>query len=183
MTASLAGRPVALCGFMGSGKTTVGRCVAQALGRTFFDCDALVVERLGRSIPELFASGDEPLFRSVEEHVIADLVLERPAGVISLGGGALENKATRDLVLGATAAVYLDRPLPAILASLDRLRTTRPLLANRSDEEITDLHRARTAAFQLCPITIDVAEHAIDGVVGCVLEALAAHGITGPIAT
>jgi shikimate kinase len=176
-SASLAGRPIAFCGFMGSGKTTVGRRVAHALGCAFFDSDALVVTRLGRSIPDLFTAGDEPLFRFEEAHVVADLVLERPAGVISLGGGALENRQTRELVLGSTAAVYLDRPLSSILAALDRLRLTRPLLAGRSDEEIRDLYRARVAAFQLCPITIDVADRTVDGVVACALDALRTHGI------
>jgi shikimate kinase len=174
---SLAGRPIAFCGFMGSGKTTVGRRVAHSLGRAFFDCDALIVNRLGRSITDLFTAGDEPLFRSEEARVVADLVLERPAGVISLGGGALENLQTRELVLGSTAAVYLDRPLPAILASLERLRVTRPLLVGRTDEEISDLHRARVAAFQLCPITIEVADRTVEGVVAYVLEALRAYGI------
>jgi shikimate kinase len=180
-TASLAGRPVAFCGFMGSGKTAVGRRVAHSLGRAFFDCDALIVQRLGRSIPDLFANGDEPLFRSTEARVVADLVLERPAGVISLGGGALENRQTRDLVLGSTAAVYLDRPLAAILASLDRLRLTRPLLAGRSDDEISELHRSRVAAFAQCPITIEVEHRTVEGVVVCVLDALRAHGIVSDL--
>jgi shikimate kinase len=174
---SFAGLPVALCGFMGSGKTTVGRRVARALGRSFFDCDEIVAQRLRRSIIDLFTTESEHVFRSEEALVIAELVVERPAGVISLGGGALENPLTRELIFESTAAVYLDRPLRAILASLERLRATRPLLAGRSDEEIAQLYEARTVAFKSCPITVHVDDCDVDGVAERVLEVLGSHGI------
>jgi shikimate kinase len=162
---------------MGSGKSTVGRRVARALGRPFFECDQLVELRLGRSIPELFEAGDEPIFRAEEASLIADLVVERPAGVISLGGGALEALPTRELVLGSTAAVHLDRPVGAILASLERLRTDRPLLAGASDAEIARLYSQRAAAYRSCPITVPVGDLGVEDVVDAVLVALEAHGI------
>jgi shikimate kinase len=174
---SLSGRPVALCGFMGSGKTTVGRRVADALGWTFSDCDELVETRLGRTISDLFAAGEESAFRREEAAVIADLVLTRPPGVLSLGGGALEDPKTRALVLGSTAAVHLDRPLEAILASLGRLRASRPLLAGRTDREIAELYSRRIAAFKQCPIRIAIGDLDVSRVVTATLVALAGHGI------
>lgn len=176
-SASFVGRPVALCGFMGSGKTAVGRRVALALGRPFFDSDELVESRLGRSIPDLFESGDEPIFRAEEASVIADLILVRPVAVISLGGGAFEDPDTASLVLGSTAAVHLDRSIDAILASIDDLRDTRPLLADKTDAEIAALYAARLVALGSCPITVSVGDSGLDDVVDMVLAALANRGV------
>jgi shikimate kinase len=173
-------RPVALCGFMGSGKSSIGRRVAEALHRPLYDSDVVVEERLGRSIAELFSSGEEARFRAMEAAVVADLVEAVPPGVISLGGGALENPVTRALVLEHTAAVYLDRPLAQILASLDRLRRNRPLLRDRSDEQIAALYDERTTTYEQCPIIVDVGEEGLDEVTRRVLEALFGAGISRP---
>jgi shikimate kinase len=163
---------------MGSGKSTVGRRVARSLGRPFFDSDELVEARLGRSIPDLFESGDEPLFRAEEAALIADLVIQRPPGVISLGGGALEDPDTRALVLDSTAAVHLDRPIDAILLSRG-LRASRPLLSGRTDAEIVELYTERLVVLRSCPITVTFDVEGAEEVVHAVLAALAARGI-GP---
>jgi shikimate kinase len=172
-----ADRVITLCGFMGSGKSSVGRRLAEALGRPFFDSDKMVEERLERTIVDLFGSGDEPIFRAEEARTIARLVEHQPAAVIALGGGALENLQTRALVFDTTAAVFLDRPLPEILASLERLRASRPLLAGRSDDEIAALYAARVHAFARCPITVTTGAQEVEGVVVAVLAALASCGI------
>jgi shikimate kinase len=172
------GAPIALCGFMGSGKSTVGRRVAHALRRGFFDSDELVEARLGRTVVDLFSHGEEKLFRATEAQVIAEIVAHRPSGVLSLGGGALEDLRTRSLVFGETVAVHLDRPLSAILASLERLQSRRPLLVGRTTEEITELYRSRTGAFAHCPITVAVEDHDVNAVVGLVLERLVEFGVT-----
>jgi shikimate kinase len=165
---------------MGSGKSAVGRRIAEALGRPFFDSDKLVEERLGRSIPDLFQSGDEPLFRAEEARVLTELIAGDPVAIVALGGGALENPETRALVFGSTTAVHLDRPLQEIVDSLDRLRASRPLLAGRSDDEIAALYAVRARAFDECPITVKTGGQEIDEVVAAVLAALDAHGLGHP---
>jgi shikimate kinase len=162
---------------MGSGKTTIGLRVANALARPFVDSDDRIEARLGRTIVDVFGAGEERLFRTTEAEIIADLVVERPSGVISLGGGALDDPRTRALVVSETAAVHLDRPLPAILTTLEKLRVSRPMLTGRTDDEIAALYASRLDAFRSCPITIDVGESDLDDVVVAVLEALAEHGI------
>ena len=95
---------IAIVGFMGAGKTTVGPLVAAAVGLPFVDVDDVIVERHG-PIPSIFASLDETGFRAVEEEVVAE-ILSGPDRVVALGGGALGSGTTRARLQAATV-VYL----------------------------------------------------------------------------
>ncbi len=125
-------RNIILCGFMGSGKTTVGQHLACLTGRRFEDTDELIVQKTGMTIPEIFEKFSQQHFRCLEREACANLAAQKGL-VIAVGGGALtftENKkalsATGDIVL-------LDVPVEVIL---ERLKgdNTRPLLA-RPDRE------------------------------------------------
>jgi shikimate kinase len=96
---------IVLVGFMGAGKTTVGRLLSERLGLPFADSDRIIEQRSGRSIPQIFAEDGEPAFRTLEHQVIAGL-LDGPALVLALGGGAAEHPGTRDR-LAAAEVVYL----------------------------------------------------------------------------
>jgi shikimate kinase len=96
-------RWIALAGYMGAGKSTVGRQAADLLGVQFLDVDDLIVAHAGQSIPEIFAQRGELWFRRTEEDLIRENLAAEP-GVLALGGGALGSKRTRDL-LGRTAWV------------------------------------------------------------------------------
>jgi shikimate kinase len=88
---------IVLVGFMGAGKTTVGRLLASHLGLPFLDSDEVIVDRAGRPIARIFADDGEPAFRQLEHEVIADL-LQGPAVVLALGGGAVHHPGTRALL-------------------------------------------------------------------------------------
>ncbi len=91
-------RRIVLTGFMGSGKTTVGPLVAERIGWTFVDVDDVIEAEAGTTIPEIFRSGGETEFRRQERQTIARLA--RGEGlVLALGGGAIEDEATRLLLL------------------------------------------------------------------------------------
>ena len=90
-------RPIAVAGFMAAGKSTVGRLLAQRLGRPFADGDAEVERRAGCSVRALFERDGEAAFRALEATVTRDLLLREDAPVIALGGGALVSEATRAL--------------------------------------------------------------------------------------
>lgn len=77
---------IALIGFMGTGKTSVGRLVAEVLHFEFVDTDELIEEYTGRSIPEIFAKDGEPAFRALEKKVVEELATKTKA-VIATGGG------------------------------------------------------------------------------------------------
>ena len=94
-----------LVGFMGAGKTTVGRIIAERLGQPFVDSDVLIEQRLGREIRDIFATEGEAYFRELEHATVADLV-RGPEAVVALGGGAAEDKRTR-AVLRNARVVYL----------------------------------------------------------------------------
>ncbi|NMD57242.1 MULTISPECIES: shikimate kinase [Tsukamurella] len=95
-----------LIGPPGAGKTTIGRRLARALRVEFLDVDEEIERREGRSIPQIFAGDGEPVFRAIEEGVVADVVAHHP-GVVSLGGGAVLSETTRAL-LRRHQVVYLE---------------------------------------------------------------------------
>ena len=96
---------IVVVGFMGAGKTTVGRLMAAKLGLPFADSDHVIEEQAGRPIPRIFAEDGEPAFRDLEHAAIAGL-LGGPDTVLALGGGAASHPATRSL-LAAVPVVYL----------------------------------------------------------------------------
>jgi len=133
---------VVLVGFMGAGKTTVGRLLAQRLGMDFVDADEAIIASDGRSIPEIFAAVGEPGFRAIEAATIADLLTAAPA-VIALGGGALGTEAVRKSLAGHQV-VLLDLPLVEALARVGA-DDGRPMLA-RAD--LAQLYADRQPAYR-----------------------------------
>ena len=96
---------IVLVGFMGAGKTTVGTLLAARIGLPFADSDHVIEQRAGRPVREIFAEDGEPAFRTLEHQVVTEL-LEGPAIVLALGGGAAEYPGTRDK-LARAHVVYL----------------------------------------------------------------------------
>lgn len=137
-------RNVALYGMMGVGKTTVGRAVADRLGRRFADTDAEIVRWTGSTIPELFLEHGEPGFRDIERQVVEELAGFHDL-VIALGGGTvLRDDNVASLLL--TGVLVELRTTPEVL--LERLTTEaagRPLLAG---EDLDTRIRATLAARQ-----------------------------------
>lgn len=145
--ASLLDRHILFVGFMGAGKSSLAKLVAGRLGRPWFDSDELVVARSGRSIEEFFAAGDEDAFRALEKQVIADLLDAEP-GVISLGGGALEDSETRRAVFERAFVIHLAVSWRDVQNALPKLGRTRPLLKDRSEGEIHELYLRRQMTYR-----------------------------------
>lgn len=116
---------VYLTGFMGSGKTTVGRALARRLGRPFFDVDERVETRAGASVRELFARGT---FRALERAAVRSLARRRGA-VVALGGGALLDARSRKAVLSTGVLVCLTCAEPVLWRRVKKDLAKRPLLA------------------------------------------------------
>ena len=126
---------IVLTGFMGSGKTSVGRVLAERLGWRFLDLDAEIERRNGRTVPQVFAESGESHFRHLETAALAGLLGQRKV-VVALGGGAPEELGNRLLLeqTPRTAVVYLAASLETLIARCeqeDALAGTagRPLLA------------------------------------------------------
>ena len=124
---------VVLTGFMGSGKTTAGRRLAERLGWSFRDLDSEVERREGRTVPQIFAESGEAEFRRLESAVLASLLGQHRL-VLALGGGAPEVLGNRLLLeqTPRTAVVYLQAPLETLLERCQKAaeagETARPLL-------------------------------------------------------
>jgi shikimate kinase len=133
---------IVLIGFMGAGKTTVGRLLASRLGLPFADTDVLLEQRAGRPIREIFAAAGEPGFRALEHQVTAER-LAGPEAVLALGGGGVQHPATQR-ALGGHHVVYLE---VGYAESMDRVGRDelRPMLGNPGLEEI---FRQRLAGYR-----------------------------------
>ena len=103
--------PLALVGFMGAGKSTLGRQLAERIGRPFVDVDELVEAEYGGTVSELFAREGEERFREVEEEWALAMLEAPERGVVALGGGAIESERTRERLRELATTVWLDVPV------------------------------------------------------------------------
>jgi len=182
---------VVLTGFMGTGKTTIGREVARRLGRPFVDMDAEIEARAAKSIPRIFAEDGEAAFRQMEAALCEELT-NRPWGfsetssvsslVIATGGGALVDPANRALVMQSSTVVCLTCDVDEILRRLHHARAPtaavggdgepdRPLL-NVADPraEIERLLEVRHEAYGTLPWQIDTTGLSVEEVARRVVE-------------
>ncbi|GIF03463.1 shikimate kinase [Actinoplanes siamensis] len=145
--------PVAvLVGVMGAGKTTVGAAVAESLGLAFADTDTIIEERAGKPIPDIFVDEGEAAFRAMERAVVAS-ALSGFDGVLALGGGAILDDGTRELLAGHTV-VYLSVELADSLKRVG-LGAGRPLLAMNPRATLKFLLEQRR------PLYLEVATHTV----------------------
>ena len=144
-------RALALVGFMGSGKSTVGRLVAELANAPYQDLDAMVEVRSGMSIAALFETRGEPAFRSLESELLPEVL--QAGAVASLGGGVPMDDRNWALIRRLACTVWLDAPLDALLARTDR--GSRPLLNGRADGELQTLYDARLGRYQQADHRID----------------------------
>lgn len=177
-----------LTGFMGAGKTTVGRQLADRLGWEFLDLDVLIEARTGLTVPSIFATHGEPHFRKLESQALA-AALGRQNVVIALGGGAPEVLTNHLLVeqTPATATIFLDAPFSTLFdrCMYQALNTPeaagalhpadiRPLLADPDAAEAR-FHTRRPIYRRLAHLAVDTSVLTINQTVDGILQTLNAH--------
>ena len=111
---------IVLSGMPASGKSTVGKLLAQEIGREFFDLDEEIVRVEGRSIPEIFATEGEIYFRNLETQVLCDVLANKKGIVLATGGGAILRDENIELLHRNGKIYFLDRPLQELLPTVDR---------------------------------------------------------------
>ncbi|MGD1053357.1 MAG: 3-dehydroquinate synthase [Candidatus Dormibacteria bacterium] len=155
ITPSAAGsRPVALVGLPGTGKTTLGRRLAESLGWQLCDTDAEIERGTGRSPAQIIDLDGEDAFRRVELATVTEM-LERPGGfVIACGGGLFGEPAARRLLLQAAWVVALDAPDSTLLERLGSA-SDRPLLRGDVGGRLAELRRRRQRAYAEAHLRID----------------------------
>lgn len=147
-----------LVGFMGAGKTTLGRRVADRLSLPFFDLDARIEASSGRSIREIFDRDGEPAFRKMETVALEELVATLENAVIATGGGAFTVQTNRDLMRRTGKTIWLDVPTDTLLARVDA--SARPLW--RDEEEVRALYESRRAYYRLADYRLELGEEGPD---------------------
>ncbi|MCH7825875.1 MAG: shikimate kinase [Acidobacteria bacterium] len=147
------GRPqLHLAGFMGSGKSTVGRLVARRLLWNFLDLDGVIERHEGRPVGRIFAESGGQHFREVERHVLRQVVL-KPATVVALGGGTLIDRDSRALCRERAAVVWLQCPLELLEKRLHNVAATRPLWGDR--EALQARFDERLAGYEAAEFCVD----------------------------
>jgi len=155
-----------LIGFMGTGKSTAGRQCARILDRPFLDTDALLVERAGKPIPQIFAEDGEAAFRDWERRIVAE-VAGQGDKVISTGGGAMLNPDNARVIRDSSCVVLLTAKTFAIMRRVGD-RRNRPMLANVSDpySHVVELGAKRSPFYELsADALVDTTDRPVDEVV------------------
>jgi shikimate kinase len=169
---------IVLTGFMGAGKTTVGRLLAERLSWRFLDADAEIEAAIGTTIAQIFQNQGEPWFRQFEQETIRRL-LASASVVLALGGGAIEDSRTRNLLLTAdgTRLVHLEASLSTVLTRCQGTETLRPVLQDRHNLE--DRYRRRLPLYRASHLTVAVDSLPPDAIAETILESIGPVQPTG----
>ena len=164
---------IALIGFMGAGKTAVGRLLSKRLGKELVELDSLIEQKAGKSIPDIFSQGGEVAFRQLEIEVIGE-VAGNSNQVIACGGGVVLNQINVDRLKEGAVVVYLTASPEVILQRVSEDSSVRPLLENKNKEKtIRELLASRKSLYErAADIELDTSEIDIETVAEQVIARL-----------
>jgi shikimate kinase len=145
---SLRERNIALIGFMGVGKTSVGERIAKRLYRDFIDMDHEIEKKYGMKVPDIFSKFGEAKFREMEREVTIDYITTKRLKIISLGGGAYTQPEIREACLNYCIVITLDLSWESWKDRLNLIIDSRPVLHNKSLDEIEDLYLKRQRIYK-----------------------------------
>ncbi len=167
---------IALIGFMGTGKTAVGKLLAERLGREFIELDALIEKKAEKSIPEIFQQDGEIAFRELEIEATRE-VAEKENAVIACGGGVVLNQINVDRLKKQSVIVYLTASPEVILKRTSSDKDERPLLvAEDKASKVDALLKLRKPFYdRAADMTVDTSELEVTEVVEQILTGLSEH--------
>ena len=167
---------LALIGFMGTGKTVVGRALAARLGRKFIELDSLIEQKAGKTIPEIFRQDGEIGFRELEIDATREVAGKKKV-VIACGGGIVLNKINIDRLRQECVIVYLTASPAVILKRTSEDKNERPLLQNPDRAlQIKELLKFRQPFYErAADIKIDTSKMNVDSVAERIMEKVKEH--------
>ena len=164
-------RNIVLTGFMGSGKTSVGKLIAEKTGRAFIDTDDLIEQRAGKSIPRIFAEEGESAFRNLETEAV-QRAAQTHARVIATGGGAVMRPQNRKALRKTGEIVFLDAPIEVIFQRIQN-DGSRPLLeADNPLMKARALLEKRRPVYLQADMTVDTQRLTIEQTADKIVQAL-----------
>ncbi len=125
-----------LIGFMGVGKSTVGKRLARKMGRSFLDTDQLIEEQFNCTISSFFEQYGEIHFRQVENQILKQLIAQEDHALVAVGGGLPCYHDNMQLMNEYGVTIYLYRPAKELFQRLRQNKEKRPLIVQKSDEEL-----------------------------------------------
>jgi shikimate kinase len=143
-----ANQHVVLVGLMGTGKTTVGRALAERLHRQLFDSDLLIEARTGRTVRQIFQDEGEPAFRALETDVLLEALAETTPAVIAAAGGVVLSEQNRQALKAAPAKVVWLRAEPDSLVDRVRSGGHRPALDDDPAGTLRRMHQTREPLYR-----------------------------------
>lgn len=163
-----------VCGFMGAGKSTLGKALAGRLDVPYRDLDAFIEDQQRKTIPEIFEEQGEPGFRAAEKAALLETI-RTFEGVVSLGGGSLQNQHMTDYIKNNGLLIFIDTPFSVIFQRITKDKS-RPLLLDEKGEikpqeqleqELKLLYNQRKklygqAVISLNPVNYNTAEEAVE---------------------
>ena len=150
---------IVLCGFMGSGKTTIGRELSKNLNIPFFDLDSEIERRVGKRINKIFQDNGEHFFREIEKDTLFEFLKRKEDFVLAVGGGAIIDTESLNAVLKNSIPILLDGR-PEVFYERIKGDRKRPLLNSLSN--FTHLFEQRRDAYLKIPIKIDAERNPSD---------------------
>ncbi|MDR2448727.1 MAG: shikimate kinase [Prevotellaceae bacterium] len=159
---------ISLVGFMGSGKSTVGKALARILQRPLFDTDSLIETRKGKSVVEIFTGEGEEKFREYERQLLLELLNAPQPAVIVCGGGTPCFVGVMDILNAHAVTFYLHTPVDILYARLKNEAAHRPLLQGKDDlrQFIEELLAHREPFYQKATYTIHTAGKTVGEIAG-----------------
>jgi shikimate kinase len=158
-------KPIALIGFMGVGKTSLGKKLAKQLGWKFIDTDKLIEQKLGINISQIFEIYGENHFRELEHNLILELKSVKNA-VIATGGGLPCFHDNMNQLNSFAKSVYLKKDAEQLTNHLKKIKSTRPLIAQLNDLQLFDFVnqklKERVKFYQLAHFTVDADRNALE---------------------
>lgn len=140
---------IILIGFMGAGKTSVGKALSKRLGLPFIDLDEVIEHKINMSIPDYFAAYGEQKFRELEHQAL--LTYQNFPGIVSTGGGCIEIPENRILLQSLNKVIYLHASMATIWQRLNRdTINARPLADNNSFEQLQARYNRRLPYYSNC---------------------------------